>query len=85
MHARFPRYFEDLIAAAVAADAEANAPLEEVLTEDERDEVAKLRGAVKELSNKYEGILDNLRADEVGGARGGQFGTGHRSPFMSHI
>lgn len=61
----FPRYFEDLIATAVAADAEANAPLEEVLTEEERDEVAKLRGAVDELSDKYEGILDSLRTDEV--------------------
>eukprot|EP00903_Cladosiphon_okamuranus_P019223 g17677.t1 len=58
------RYFEDLIATAVAADAEANAPIEEVLTEEERDEVAMLREAVGELSDKYEGILDSLRADE---------------------
>jgi len=59
------RYFEDLIATAIAADAEANAPLEEVLTEEEREEVASLRQAVDELSEKYEGILDSLRADEV--------------------
>lgn len=59
------RYFEGLIATAVAADAEANAPLEEVLTEEEREEVAKLREAVDELSDKYEGVLDNLRTDEV--------------------
>lgn len=58
-------YFEDLIATAVAADAEANAPLEEILTEEERDEVARLREAVGELSDKYERILDSLRADEV--------------------
>eukprot|EP00752_Nemacystus_decipiens_P008279 g7402.t1 len=58
------RYFEDLIATAVAADAEANSPLEEVLTEEERDEVAKLREAVDELTAKHQGILDSLRADE---------------------
>ncbi len=59
------RYFEDLIATAIAADAEANAPLEEVLTEEEREEVASLRQAVDALSEKYEGILGSLRVDEV--------------------
>lgn len=58
-------YFEDLIATAVAADAEANAPMEDVLTEEERAEVAELRRAVEGMSEKYEGVLDSLRADEV--------------------
>lgn len=58
-------YFEDLIATAVAADAEANAPTEELLTEKERAEVAELRQAVDGLADKYEGILDSLRVDEV--------------------
>lgn len=49
----------------MAADAEANAPMEDVLTEEERAEVADLRGAVDGLSEKYEGVLDSLRADEV--------------------
>ncbi|CAM9874380.1 unnamed protein product [Ectocarpus sp. 6 AP-2014] len=58
------RYFEDLIATAVAVDAEANAPVEEVLTDEERVEVGKLRQAIDELSGKYEGVLDSLRTDE---------------------
>ncbi|CAN0035496.1 unnamed protein product [Ectocarpus sp. 12 AP-2014] len=58
------RYFEDLIATAVAVDAEANAPVEEVLTDEERAEVGRLREAIDELSGKYEGILDSLRTDE---------------------
>lgn len=59
------RYFEDLIATAIAADAEANAPTEEVLTEEERREVAELRQAVDGLSDKYDTILGSLREDEV--------------------
>lgn len=59
------RYFEDLIATAIAADAEANAPTEEVLTEEERREVGELRQAVDGLSDKYDTILDSLRQDEV--------------------
>ncbi|CAM9731448.1 unnamed protein product, partial [Hapterophycus canaliculatus] len=58
------RYFEDLIATAIAADAEANAPMEEVLTEEERRDVAELRQAVDGLSDKYDTILDSLREDE---------------------
>lgn len=60
------RYFEELIAKAIAADAEANAPADEGLSEEERLEVARLRLEVEAFSDKYEGLLTSLRKDEVG-------------------
>lgn len=59
------RYFEGLIATAVAAEAEANAPAEEGLNDEERLAVARLREEVEVFSKKYDGILDSLRVDEV--------------------
>lgn len=59
------RYFEELIATAIAVDAEANAPADEGLSEEERLEVARLRLEVEAFSDKYEGILASLREDEV--------------------
>lgn len=59
------RYFEELIATAIAVDAEANAPADEGLSEEERLEVARLRLEVEAYSDKYEGILASLREDEV--------------------
>ena len=61
------RYFEELIATAIAVDAEANAPADEGLSETERLEVARLRLEVDAFSDKYEGILGSLREDEVYG------------------
>lgn len=59
------RYFEGIIAAAVAAEAEANAPAEEGLSEEERVEVTRLRREIDDFSQKYEEVLDSLRIDEV--------------------
>lgn len=59
------RYFEGLIAKAVAAEAEANAPPEAGLSDEERLEVARLRQEVEALSEKYDGIIDSLRVGEV--------------------
>lgn len=46
-------------------DAEANAPADEGLSEEERVEVARLRLEVEAFSLKYEGILTSLREDEA--------------------
>lgn len=61
----YGRYFEGLIAKAVAAEAEANAPADEGLTDEEREEISGLRREVEAFTRQYEGLLDSLRADEV--------------------
>lgn len=59
------RYFEGLIATAVAAEAEANAPGDEGMTDEEGAEVARLREEVDAFTSKYGDLQDSLRAGEV--------------------
>lgn len=62
---RWCSYFEGLIAKAVAAEAEANAPADEGLTADELEEVSRLRKEVEAFTRQYEELLDTLREEEV--------------------
>ncbi|CAN0277227.1 unnamed protein product [Discosporangium mesarthrocarpum] len=59
------RYFEELIAKTVAEEAEANAPPEETLSLEEREEVAEAHREIEELVHRYEDVLDQLREEEV--------------------
>ena len=69
------RYFECLIASAVAAEAEANSPTEERLSSEERVELAALRREVEGLSGKHESILESVRVAEVSARSRGSLGT----------
>lgn len=50
----------------MSANAEANAPAGDAMSEAERQEVGRLRKEVDAFSLQHEGILDSLRAAEVG-------------------